>query len=192
MEKNFVNEKGQQPWNYYSKSAKNLKIDTKQLDRYKYVLGKYAPESLEEFQKIEYIDSEGISKIKAKAQEELTKMDFENMSSFIGTLSNRQTRLWYKYHDENIPNVIDKTKSIEEQAREACELRNTYRTQARDLMKDQEGRKRLDRDYPNRTFEELLEHKIQDKGLSREQAIEDIYNTATKTNSSVNKLLGLE
>ena len=40
--------------------------------------------------------------------------------------------------------------------------------------------------------EELLEHKIQDKGLSREQAIEDIYNTATKTNSSVNKLLGLE
>ena len=59
-------------------------------------------------------------------------------------------------------------------------------------MKDQEERKRLDRDYPNRTFEELLEHKIQDKGLSREQAIEDIYNTATKTNSSVNKLLGLE
>lgn len=189
---NFVNEKGQQAWDYYEKSVKNKATDKEQYKEYKVVLGKNAPRTLEEFQKLKYTDSEGISKIKAKAQEELTKMDFENMSSFIGTLSNRQTRLWYKYHDENIPNVIDKTKSIEEQAREACELRNTYRSQARDLMKDQEERKRLDRDYPNRTFEELLEHKIQDKGLSREQAIEDIYNTATKTNSSVNKLLGLE
>lgn len=190
--KEFVKEKGQQAWDYYSKSVKNRDVDNELYQSYKDVLGENAPKTLEEFQKIKYTDSEGISKIKAKAQEELTKMDFENMSSFIGTLSNRQTRLWYKYHDENIPNVIDKAKSIEEQAREACELRNTYRTQARDLMKDQEERKRLDRDYPNRTFEELLEHKIQDKGLSREQAIEDIYNTATKTNSSVNKLLGLE
>lgn len=47
---NFVNEKGQQAWDYYSKGAKNLKI----FDRYKDVLGKYAPESLEEFQKIKY------------------------------------------------------------------------------------------------------------------------------------------
>lgn len=51
---NFVNEKGQQAWDYYSKSAKNLKIDTEQLDRYKAVLGKNAPKSLEEFQKIKY------------------------------------------------------------------------------------------------------------------------------------------
>ena len=51
---NFVNEKGQQAWDYYSKGAKNLKIDTEQFDRYKDVLGKYAPESLEEFQKIKY------------------------------------------------------------------------------------------------------------------------------------------
>lgn len=61
---NFANEKGQQPWDYYSKSAKNLKIDTKQLDRYKYVLGKYAPDTLEEFQKIEYIDSEKMENLK--------------------------------------------------------------------------------------------------------------------------------
>ena len=51
---NFVNEKGQQAWDYYSKSAKNLKIDTEQFGRYKDVLGKYAPETLEEFQKIKY------------------------------------------------------------------------------------------------------------------------------------------
>lgn len=51
---NFVNEKGQQAWDYYSKSSKNLKIDTEQFDRYKDVLGKYAPDTLEEFQKIKY------------------------------------------------------------------------------------------------------------------------------------------
>lgn len=61
---NFVNEKGQQPWNYYSKSAKNLKIDTEQFDRYKDVLGKYAPDTLEEFQKIEYTDSEKMENLK--------------------------------------------------------------------------------------------------------------------------------
>ena len=55
---NFVNEKGQQAWDYYSKSSKNLKIDKKQFDRYKDVLGKYAPDTLEEFQKIKYTNSE--------------------------------------------------------------------------------------------------------------------------------------
>lgn len=133
---NFVNKKGQQAWDYYSKSVKNLKIDTKQLDRYKDVLGKYAPDTLEEFQKIEYIDSEEWDKIKSKVQEELPKMDFEEMKPFMGTLSNKQARLWYKYHDKNIPNVIDKAKPLLEQAKEACELRNKYRAQTRDLMKD--------------------------------------------------------
>ncbi len=55
---NFVNEKGQQPWDYYSKSAKNLKIDTKQFDRYKDVLGKNAPKTLEEFQELKYTNYE--------------------------------------------------------------------------------------------------------------------------------------
>ena len=81
---------------------------------------------------------------------------------------------------------------IEEKARQAFELRNTYRTQARQLMADEEMRRKLDRENPNQTFESILEKKMREKNLSHEQAIEDIYQTAMKSNKKVNKKLGLE
>ena len=149
-------------------------------------------QELEEFQKIKYTNSEEWDKIKSKVQEELPKMDFDRMKLFIGTLSNRQTRLWYKYHDENIPNIIDKTKSLEEQAREACELRNTYRTQARDLMKDQEERKRLDSEHPNISFEELVEYKKLKYGLKGDAIYKDIIRSSQTTNKKYDKKAGLE
>ena len=52
--------------------------------------------------------------------------------------------------------------------------------------------KRLDQERPNKTFEELIKSKMERKGMTREEAIEDIYKTATKTNANVNKELGLE
>lgn len=58
-------------------------------------------------------------------------------------------------------------------------------------MADQETRKELDQKHPNKTFEELLDDKMKRKGLTREQAIEDILKTATKTNAEVNNQLGL-
>lgn len=188
----FVKEKGQDAWNLYEKGAKYRNSDNEQYQNYKDILGKNAPESLEEFQKIKYTNSEEWDKIKSKVQEELPKMDFDRMKLFIGTLSNRQTRLWYKYHDENIPNIIDKTKSLEEQAREACELRNTYRTQARDLMKDQEERKRLDSEHPNISFEELVEYKKLKYGLKGDAIYKDIIRSSQTTNKKYDKKAGLE
>lgn len=108
------------------------------------------------------------------------------------SLSNLEARKWYLEHDEKIPDLIDKNGSIEKQAREAFELRNSFRTITRDMMKDQKTRKELDKSDPNKTFEELLESKMKRKGLTREEAIADILRTATKTRSSVNKKLGLE
>lgn len=54
----FVKEKGQEAWDYYEKSAKNEKADKEQYKKYKAVLGKNAPKSLEEFQKLKYTNSE--------------------------------------------------------------------------------------------------------------------------------------
>ena len=71
-------------------------------------------------------------------------------------------------------------------------LQTKYRTQARELMADQELRRKLDWTDPNPTWEGILRHKIKDKGMSYEQAIEDIYKTATKSNEKVNRNLGLE
>ena len=127
-----------------------------------------------------------------RKQDTLNRMDFADMGDLRGTLGNKEVRQWHKYHDEHIPDLLDTSKSLEEQARQACELRNTHRTQARELMKDQKLRKQLDETDPNKSFEELLADKMQCKNLTREQAVQDILNTATKTRKSVNKALGLE
>lgn len=138
------------------------------------------------------IENRGIIKLTSESEEIVKKMDFDELSGYVGKMSNRAVRKWYKYHDELIPSLIDKTKTIEEQARQACKLRNQNRTNARDLMRDQEARKQLDITDPNKSFEELLEHKMTNKGMSREEAVEDILKTSTKTRKSVNKMLGLE
>jgi Asp-tRNA(Asn)/Glu-tRNA(Gln) amidotransferase B subunit len=109
----------------------------------------------------------------------------------VRSLSNKQARAWYLEHDARIPSMIDRNASIEEQARQAFELRNLYRTIARDLMHDQEARKYLDETQPNKTFEQMIEHK-KSKGMTYEEALQDIVRTATKTNAKVNKELGLE
>ena len=108
------------------------------------------------------------------------------------SLSNLMARKWYLAHDAKIPSLIDKSCSIEEQARQAFELRNGFRTIARDMMEEQDTRKELDKSDPNKTFEELVQSKMQRKNMTRDEAIEDILKTATKTRSSVNKSLGLE
>ena len=109
----------------------------------------------------------------------------------VRSLSNKQARAWYLEHDARIPSMIDRNASIEEQAHQAFELRNLYRTIARDLMHDQEARKYLDETQPNKTFEQMIEHK-KSKGMTYEEALQDIVRTATKTNAKVNKELGLE
>ncbi|MGM9587824.1 MAG: hypothetical protein ACI3VA_10100 [Candidatus Limivicinus sp.] len=81
---------------------------------------------------------------------------------------------------------------MEERAYLAFEARNNIRKEARDLMADEKTRQKLDAERPNKTFEELIESKMKRKGMTREEAIEDIYMTATKTNESVNKELGIE
>ena len=59
------------------------------------------------------------------------------------------------------------------------------------MMVDKAMRDKLDVEKPNKSFEELINSKMERKGLTREEAIQDIYNTATKTNALINKELGL-
>lgn len=44
----------------------------------------------------------------------------------------------YVVHNKQIPDLIDQTKFIEELAKQACDLLNMHRFQARELMKKQE------------------------------------------------------
>lgn len=174
------------------KKYKNARADQQQFEKYSAIFKTEMPRSLEAFQDMKYNDSEKWSDFQSRKQDTLNRMDFADMGDLRGTLGNKEVRQWYKYHDEHIPDLLDTSKPLEEQARQACELRNTHRTQARELMKDQKLRKQLDETDPNKSFEELLADKMQRKNLTREQAVQDILNTATKTRKSVNKALGLE
>lgn len=106
-------------------------------------------------------------------------------------LSNIDVRKHYIESVSKIKDDIDKSLPIEEQAKRAFEKRNSIRTEARKLMADEETRKKLDAEKPNKTFEELVISKMERKGMTRREAIQDIYDTATKTNANVNKELGL-
>lgn len=107
-------------------------------------------------------------------------------------LNNKDVRKYYIENVSRIKDDIDKSLPLEEQAKIAFERRNSVRTEARKMMADKETRKRLDEERPNKTFEELVDSKMKRKGLTREEAIADVYETSTKTNKNVNKELGLE
>lgn len=105
--------------------------------------------------------------------------------------NNKSVRLWYHEHIHNIPNEIPDGLSTEERARKAFELRNYYRIEARKRMADEDARAELDAIHPNPSFDELIESKMQRKKMSREEAIQDIYETAVKSNPEYDKRAGL-
>ena len=175
------------------KKIKNKSSDKKQYEEYKNILGDEMPKTFDKFQELKYNNSNEWNKLKEKYPKVFVTKEFNEIAPlFKEKLSDLETRKWYKWHDENIPNLIDKTQSIENQAKQAHDLRNTYRTQARDLMKNQEERKQLDIEHPNKSFENLIADKMDRKKMTREEAIKDTLKTATKTNKKVNKSLGLE
>lgn len=112
--------------------------------------------------------------------------------SGIMQVDNRTIRQWYVDHVSRIHLDIDPLLPMEDRARLAFEKRNAIRNEARKLMLDQDTKRKLDIEHPNPTFEDFVEIKMQRKGLTREEAIQDIYKTATKTNPNVNKELGIE
>lgn len=107
-------------------------------------------------------------------------------------LGNTEVRKWYLDSVSHIPDSIDQSLPMLEKALLAYEARNRIRTEARNMMADETTRNLLDQEHPNKTFEELVKSKMERKGMTREEAIEDVYKTATKTNANVNKELGLE
>lgn len=137
------------------------------------------------------LEKRGIITLTAENEDVLKEKDFSELSSYVGKLSDRAVRKWYKHHDEHILDLIDKTKSVKEQAMQACELRITYRKQARNLMRNQKARKELDEKYPSKTFEELVEHKKLKYGLSEEEAYRDILRSCGTTNKEFDKKAGV-
>lgn len=126
--------------------------------------------------------------VKESSLETLTN----NVNSDIMYEDNKRVRQAYVSETSKITENIDKNLPMEEQARQAFEARNAMRLKARDEMIDKETKEYLDKNYPIKTFEELIADKMKRKKLTREEAIRDIYKTSTKTNEDVNKEFGIE
>ena len=108
-----------------------------------------------------------------------------------GTLSNVDARKWYLEQEAKIPDLIDNSLPLEQQARQAFDLRNQYRTQARELMSDRQLAESLYATDPNLTWEQIVQKQI-DKGLSGDDNYKAIIESSQRSRTSVNQSLGLE
>lgn len=149
-------------------------------------LDKSAVPSIDDFKKMLY-NSDEYKQLRHQFNEKVINSDYDDIKHLNGSLSDKVTRQWYVLHDKKIPDMIDRNQSIEDQARQAYALRNQFRTNARDLMLNQDERKWLDKSHPNLTFEEQVDKKMSDKGMTRDEAIQDILKTASKSNKKVNE-----
>lgn len=97
------------------------------------------------------------------------------LERMAGQLTNKQARTWYNTHKARIPSMLNKSSSLEDQARQAFSLRNHFRTEARYLMKDRTEAEYLDLVDPNLTWEQIV-------NLYRSQNFEgdDLWNVIIK------------
>lgn len=104
---------------------------------------------------------------------------------------NKSVREWYVANVSKIPEKVDQTLPLAEQAKQAFEMRNALKHEARVAMSDTEMAKRLEERRPAPQFESLLQDKMRRKGLTEKEALQDILATSAKTNADVNKEFGL-
>ncbi len=108
-----------------------------------------------------------------------------------GSLDNVEARKWYLEQERRIPEQIDKSLPLEEQAKQAFDLRNQCRTRARELMSDRALAKQLNQLEPNLSWEQIVQKQI-DKGLSGDEIYQAIIESSQRSRKSVNKELGLD
>jgi hypothetical protein len=105
-------------------------------------------------------------------------------------LGNKEARLWYIKRLKQIPDMIDKSLPLEEQAKQAFELRNSFKTETRDLMFDKESANYLDIMEPPKTWEDLYQKAI-DEGKTGDEIYQSIIDSSQRTREEVNTGLGL-
>ena len=109
-------------------------------------------------------------------------------------MNNRDVRKWYIDAVSRIKDNIEPSLTPRERAFEAYKRRIDIRYEARERMADFETRDGLDIKQPNHNpdeFEKYVLGKMKEKGLTREETYLYLVDSATRTNSNVNKELRL-
>ena len=106
------------------------------------------------------------------------------------SLSTYQTRIWYKWQESLIESRLDYSKPLEEVAKQAFEMRNKIRTQARMSMSDTKWSQYLLEKEPNRTFDGLVE-RYKKKGIFGDDLWREIIQSSMRSRDEVDNLFGL-
>ena len=106
------------------------------------------------------------------------------------SLSTYQTRIWYKWQESLIESRLDYSKPLEEVARQASEMRNQIRTQARMSMSNQMWSEHLMKIEQNHTFDEVIEY-YKKQNFFDDDLWRKIIQSSMKSRNKVDKLFGL-
>ena len=141
---------------------------------------------------LDYHELFGVKKIFAEKDDD---QYYQNLLGIIkmpkeGSLNNVHTREWYLYYIEKIPEVLDKTVPLEEQAIQASQIRGWVRDNARRLMEDRKLAAELEQYEPNLTVNQVRQ-KQRDRGLYDLLIHEGIIRSATRSQETVNDDLGV-
>ncbi|MBR3515779.1 MAG: hypothetical protein IKO10_05640 [Lachnospiraceae bacterium] len=104
---------------------------------------------------------------------------------------NQSIREWYVANVEAIPEWVAGVEPLRAKAKAAFYMRNWLKQTARRAMEDTETAGLLEKYRPVPKFDDLLKKKMREKGLTRKEALEDILETASKTNRNVNEEFGI-
>jgi hypothetical protein len=105
----------------------------------------------------------------------------------LGSMSNYNARVWYSWQKSLIKSKLDLAKPLEQQAMQACEMRNTIRRMARDAMQDQKLAKVLDAKELMKTFDQMVAEKTA-AGFSGDALWNEIINSSMKGRGLVDEL----
>ncbi|TGG93455.1 hypothetical protein E4656_10430 [Natronospirillum operosum] len=108
-----------------------------------------------------------------------------------GSMSNAEARQWYLAADRGIVDRIDLSAPLDVQAKQAFDLRNSNRTEARELMADRIEADRLYREEPNLTWDQMIQRQ-QSRGLSGDDIYNSILQSSQRTRTEINQRYGLE
>ncbi|MDR2992797.1 MAG: hypothetical protein LBV11_03030, partial [Bacillus cereus] len=105
----------------------------------------------------------------------------------VSSLTPYQARVWYSWRKASIRDMLDKTKSLEEQAKQAFNLRNEIRTGTRSVMKDKDIAEFLNKNEPNRIWEDMITN-TKNKGFSGDDVWEEIISSSMKGRDVVDNI----
>ena len=108
-----------------------------------------------------------------------------------GTFDGVSVRKWYHKQLDVIPGKVDQTQSIRNQARQAFEMRNQARIDARALMADRAKALEFDVTDPIRIWQEQIKYAAEVRGKKGSEIWEYILESSTRSRAIVDAASGL-